>query len=42
MHQLACTEENLQADVEVVDEIADTEVVDTSTSDKDKDVPGWA
>ncbi len=41
MRQLACTEENLPADAEVVDAAADTEVVDTSTNYKDKGVPGW-
>jgi len=42
MRQLACTEENLPADAEVVDAAADTEVVDTLTSDEEKCVPGWA
>ena len=42
MHQPACTEENLPADAQVVDATADTEVVDTSTSDEEKGVLGWA
>ncbi len=42
MHQLACTEENLPANTDVVDATADTEVVYTSTNDVDKGVPGWA
>ncbi len=42
MHQLVCTEENLQADAKVVNARANTEVVDTSTSDKEKGVPDWA
>ncbi len=41
MHQLACTEENLRANTKVVDAIADTEVVGTSTSNKEEGVPAW-
>ncbi len=42
MRQLACMEENLPADTEVVHATADMEVVDTSISDKEEGMPAWA